>query len=83
MMTMHHTPLLLALLAAISVAHAQDTTTPTKATPLTPVHVHADTQRGYRADTAQMDTFGSFGNAPLHSPPRSCSRSPPPSRPAR
>lgn len=65
------TPLILALLSALSVAHASDDTIKPdpQTTSLTPVHVHANTDRGYQADTSQVDTFGSFGNAPLHDTP--------------
>ena len=74
-------PLLSVLLATLGVAHAHQRdallTTPTPdtggtsadATPLPAVHVTALTQRGYLADTAQVDTFGSFGNAPLQDTP--------------
>ena len=74
-MTMHRTPLLLALLAALPLAHAQDDTPPKTdtATPLSTVHVDAQAQRGYKADSSQLDTFGSFGNAPLHDTPAAIS----------
>ncbi len=80
-MLMLRTPLLIAVLAAFPVAHAQEPTPATdattqgtakpvaKATVLAPVHVNASGPRGYHADTAQMDAFGSFGNAPLQDTP--------------
>lgn len=71
MTAISRTPLILALLSALSVAHASDDTikpTP-QATSLTPVHVEANAQRGYQADNSQLDTFGSFGSAPLHDTP--------------
>ena len=74
-MTMHRTPLLLALLAALPLAHAQDDAPPKSepATALSTVHVDAQAQRGYKADSSQLDTFGSFGNAPLHDTPAAIS----------
>ncbi|HEV2679336.1 MAG TPA: TonB-dependent receptor plug domain-containing protein, partial [Rhodanobacter sp.] len=64
------TPLILALMSVMALAHAgDDTTTKPQVTPLAPVHVKADSQRGYHADNSQMDTFGSFGNAPLQDTP--------------
>ena len=65
------TPLILALISVMApAAHAgEDTTIEPQATPLAPVHVKADRQHGYEADNAQMDTFGSFGNAPLQDTP--------------
>ena len=77
-MSVYRTLLLTALLAACGTAHAQASValhTPDASKPpappklLAPVHVTAVTHRGYLADTAQMDTFGSFGNAPLHDTP--------------
>ena len=69
-MTFPRTPLMLALMSIMALAHANDdTTTEPQATPLAPIHVNADSQRGYHADNAQMDTFGSFGNAPLQDTP--------------
>ncbi|MHB1056699.1 MAG: TonB-dependent siderophore receptor [Rhodanobacter sp.] len=67
-MPLPRNPLLLALLAAMAPVHATDTTPP-QATPLAPVHVEADSANGYRADNSQLDTFGSFGNAPLQDTP--------------
>src|SRR5690348_2130201 len=64
------TPLIVALMSVMALAHAgDDTTVEPQATPLAPVHVKADRQHGYEADNAQMDTFGSFGNAPLQDTP--------------
>ncbi len=63
------TPLILALLAAMAPVHAADDTTKPQATALAPVHVEADRVNGYHADTSQLDTFGSFGNAPLQDTP--------------
>ena len=74
-MNLCRTPLLLALLPLLGVAHAQDDTTPLKAhaTVLAPVQVNADASHGYAADTSQLDTFGSFGNAPLQDTPAAIS----------
>ncbi len=64
------TPLILALMSVMALAHAgDDSTTEPQATPLAPVHVKANSPRGYHADNSQMDTFGSFGNAPLQDTP--------------
>lgn len=64
------TPLMLALMAVMVIAHAQDASpAPPSATPLAPVHVKANSVQGYHTDTAQLDTFGSFGNASLHDTP--------------
>ncbi len=64
------TPLILALMSVMALAHAgDDTSIEPQTTPLAPVHVKADRQHGYAADNAQMDTFGSFGNAPLQDTP--------------
>ena len=69
-------PLPLALLSALtfaaaSVARPDDTNTPsaTQVTPLATVKVKGKTDQGYRAESSQVDTFGSFGNAPLHDTP--------------
>ncbi|MEP7185657.1 MAG: TonB-dependent siderophore receptor [Rhodanobacter sp.] len=64
-------PLILALLSALPVAHASDEPIKSKpqTTSLTPIHVEANSDRGYQADNSQLDTFGSFGNAPLHDTP--------------
>ena len=67
------TPLILALLAAIAPAHAGDTADKRQTTQLAPVHVEADRAKGYRADSSQIDTFGSFGSAPLHDTPAAIS----------
>jgi iron complex outermembrane receptor protein len=69
------TPLALALLSAIPLAHAADTdvTAPPQATTLAPVHVKANATKGYRAADSQIDTFGSFGHAPLHDTPAAIS----------
>jgi iron complex outermembrane receptor protein len=71
MLSRSHTPLILALLSALSVAHASDDNIKPdpQATSLKAVHVEANSVRGYQADTSQLDTFGSFGNAPLHDTP--------------
>ncbi len=81
MMTFYRMLLLTCLLAACSAAYAQAPVQPpappsadaSKPAPtaklLTPVRVTAVAQRGYLAASAQMDTFGSFGNAPLHDTP--------------
>ncbi len=81
MMTRYRIPLLSGLLLMLGVAHAQEAEIPAAAsatdgkkpaadaTKLTPVEVTALAQRGYFGDTAQVDTFGSFGNAPLHDTP--------------
>ncbi|WEN14362.1 TonB-dependent siderophore receptor [Rhodanobacter sp. AS-Z3] len=72
-MPFSRTPLILALLAAVAPAHATDTTTDTasepQATHLAPVHVNANGNLGYHANNSQLDTFGSFGNAPLQDTP--------------
>ncbi len=75
-------PLLSALLVlCVAQVHANEaaplpaTSTPRGAkpaaqvTPLTAVHVTAVVHHGYLADTAQVDTFGSFGDAPLQGTP--------------
>jgi iron complex outermembrane receptor protein len=69
-MILYRTPLALALLSIVSIAHAtDDANTPPQTTTLAPVDVKANGTKGYRAADAQMDTFGSFGNAPLHDTP--------------
>lgn len=61
------TALLLALMSAMTVAHAQDDAAArTRATPLAPVHVRADAHKGYNADSSDI---GGLGNAPLHDTP--------------
>lgn len=68
-MPLSRTPLILALLSAMAPVHAGDTTSEPQTTRLAPVHVEADTTKGYHADNSQLDTFGSFGNAPLQDTP--------------
>ncbi|HEY4293740.1 TonB-dependent siderophore receptor [Luteibacter sp.] len=68
-MTLSRTPLALALLF-ITTAHAADeASTPQQARTLPTVDVHATTANSYRATDSQLDTFGSFGSAPLHDTP--------------
>jgi iron complex outermembrane receptor protein len=70
MMTFRLTPLALAMLAITGAVHAgDDTTAEPQATKLATVQVNADSPRGYRASDAQVDSFGSFGKAPLHDTP--------------
>jgi iron complex outermembrane receptor protein len=72
---------MLALLSALAfapapAARADDATTATdkpQATPLATVHVKANRDKGYRAESSQIDTFGSFGSAPLHDTPAAVS----------
>ena len=68
-MPLSRTPLILALLAAMAPVHAGDTADKPQTTRLAPVHVQADSAKGYHADNSQLDTFGSFGNAPLQDTP--------------
>lgn len=70
-MTLTRTPLALALLSLVAVAHATDdaASQPQQARTLPAVDVHATTASGYRAADSQLDTFGSFGSAPLHDTP--------------
>ena len=80
-MMWYRTSLLSCLLLMLCVAHAQEPDTQpatpaqnsdkpaTDTTSLAPVHVTTAAQRGYLGETAQVDTFGSFGNAPLHDTP--------------
>jgi len=68
-MPLSRTPLILALLAAMAPVHAGDTADKPQTTRLAPVHVKADSAKGYHADNSQLDTFGSFGNAPLQDTP--------------
>jgi iron complex outermembrane receptor protein len=63
------TPLILALMSVMALAHASDTASAPQTTSLAPVHVEGESLDGYHADTSQMDTFGSFGNAPLQDTP--------------
>ena len=66
-MNLPRTPLILALMSAVALAHAQDNgATPSQATPLAPVQVEADKTKGYRADSTNL---GGLGNAPLHDTP--------------
>ncbi len=67
-MTLTRTPLALALLSLAPLAHADDATPPQTRT-LPGIDVHATTARGYQAADSQLDTFGSFGSAPLHDTP--------------
>ena len=85
MMMCYRISLLSGLVFMLGVAHAQEPEAPAttsateskkpaaEATSLTPVEVTAQAQRGYLGDTAQVDTFGSFGNAPLHDTPAAIS----------
>ncbi len=68
-MPLSRTPLILALLAAVAPVHADDTSKKPQTTRLAPVHVQADSASGYHADNSQLDTFGSFGNAPMQDTP--------------
>lgn len=68
-MTYSRAPLFLALISACTLAHADDATPPVKARLLPGVDVRATTSDGYRSADSQLDTFGSFGNAPLHDTP--------------
>ncbi|MEX1829474.1 TonB-dependent siderophore receptor [Luteibacter sp. CQ10] len=67
-MTLSRTPLALALLSLAPLAHADDTAPP-QARTLPAIDVHAATASGYQAADSQLDTFGSFGSAPLHDTP--------------
>jgi len=61
------TSLILALMSVMTVTHAQDNSaSPSTATPLAPVHVQADSNKGYNADTTNL---GGLGNTPLHDTP--------------
>ena len=69
-MTPYRTPIALALLSLAASAHAtDDDTRPQQARTLPAVDVHATTSDSYRAADSQLDTFGSFGSAPLHDTP--------------
>lgn len=79
-MTLPRTPLLLALLSALAFAPASAvraadgaTTDKPQTTPLATIHVKGHRDKGYRAESSQIDTFGSFGNAPLHDTPAAVS----------
>ncbi|QWT19078.1 TonB-dependent siderophore receptor [Bacillus sp. NP157] len=68
-MTPTRTPIALALILSFAgVAHATDDA-PQQARTLPSIDVHASTTDGYRAADTQLDTFGSFGSAPLHDTP--------------
>ncbi|MDE3210548.1 MAG: TonB-dependent siderophore receptor [Pseudomonadota bacterium] len=61
------TALFLALISLVAAAHAQDDSAPpSQATPLAPVHVQADGNKGYQADSSSL---GGLGHAPLHDTP--------------
>ncbi|MFK2904853.1 TonB-dependent siderophore receptor [Dyella ginsengisoli] len=73
---LHRHPLAAALVSALALAaavpsHAADEAEhdPAQAKRLGAVQVTATTDKGYRAESSQVDTFGSFGNAPLHDTP--------------
>lgn len=68
-MNLPRTPLLLALLLALTPVHADDTVDEPQATRLSAIQVQANSTTGYQADNSQLDTFGSFGNAPLQDTP--------------
>ncbi|WP_413625238.1 TonB-dependent siderophore receptor [Luteibacter sp. Lutesp34] len=70
-MTLSRTPLCLALLFAASAHAADEPAIPQQARTLPTVDVHATTSNSYRATDSQLDTFGSFGSAPLHDTPAS------------
>jgi iron complex outermembrane receptor protein len=68
-MTLTRTPIALAVLLCVAAAaHATDDTPP-QARTLPSIDVHATTTDGYHAADSQLDTFGSFGSAPLHDTP--------------
>ena len=81
MKTWYPISLLSGLALMLCVAHAEEPDAPTTvpaqngakpasdATSLETVEVTGIAQRGYLGDTAQVDTFGSFGNAPLQDTP--------------
>lgn len=73
---LHRHPIAAALVSALALAaaapsHAADEAAhdPAQAKRLGAVQVTATTDKGYRAESSQVDTFGSFGNAPLHDTP--------------
>ncbi|HEY8586064.1 MAG TPA: TonB-dependent siderophore receptor [Rhodanobacter sp.] len=68
-MPLPRTPLILALLALMAPVRAADTSDAPQTTVLAPIRVSADSASGYHADTSQLDTFGSFGHAPLQDTP--------------
>lgn len=61
------------LLAVTPVAYAQQAAEPDPATRLDTIEVEAARTRGYHADASQLDTFGSFGQAPLQDTPAAIS----------
>ncbi len=61
------------LLALTPTVHADDVGTRKSPTTLDGIEVKADTPRGYHADASQIDSFGSFGHAPLQDTPASIS----------
>jgi len=65
----NRTPLALALLSLATAVHATDDDAPQQARTLPSIDVRATTSDGYRAADSQLDTFGSFGSAPLHDTP--------------
>ncbi|HEY8682169.1 MAG TPA: TonB-dependent receptor plug domain-containing protein, partial [Rhodanobacter sp.] len=65
-MALPRTPLILALLSILPLAHAQDDDAHPKTTVLAPVHVQADRAHGYLAGSAGI---GGLGSAPLHDTP--------------
>jgi iron complex outermembrane receptor protein len=77
-MPISRTALLIALLATPLPARAADdapghpTDEPEK-TELAPVRVEAHRIKGYRAEASQLDSFGSFGNAPIGDTPATIS----------
>ena len=78
MTLLHRHPLAAALVSALALAAAAPSRAaddaahdPAQAKRLGAVQVTATTDKGYRAESAQVDTFGSFGNAPLHDTPAS------------
>lgn len=69
-MPISRTFLLLALLATPLLAHAaEDAAGEADKTELAPVRVEAHRIKGYRAEASQIDSFGSFGNAPIGDTP--------------
>ncbi|WP_232309482.1 TonB-dependent siderophore receptor [Luteibacter yeojuensis] len=68
-MTVNRTPIALALLLALAPAVRAADDAPQQARTLPSIDVRATTSEGYRAADSQLDTFGSFGSAPLHDTP--------------
>lgn len=62
-----------ALLAALAPLHADSEPEHNDPAHLDTVEVTGQQARGYHADTSQLDTFGSFGNAPLQDTPATIS----------